>query len=78
MSHTKLLKQIKDVPYFYIENSLFEGNIEKEFNYSITDINGRIISTQKLRGNTLNIQKLISGIYFIQIDGLEVFRFVKK
>ncbi|MBK8844631.1 MAG: T9SS type A sorting domain-containing protein [Saprospiraceae bacterium] len=44
----------------------------------MTDINGRIISTQKLRGNTLNIQKLISGIYFIQIDGLEVFRFVKK
>ena len=28
MSQTKLLKQIKDVPHFYIENSLFEGNIE--------------------------------------------------
>ncbi len=62
-----------------VDNELiFEGNIEKEFNYSITDINGRIISTQKLRGNMLNIQKLISGIYFIQIDGQEVYRFVKK
>ena len=57
---------------------IFEGNIEKAFNYSITDINGRIISSQKLQGNTLNIHRLISGVYFIQIEGQEVFRFVKK
>ncbi|HQW02547.1 MAG TPA: T9SS type A sorting domain-containing protein, partial [Saprospiraceae bacterium] len=62
-----------------VDNELiFEGNIEKEFNYFISDIYGRIISTQKIRGNTINIQRLISGIYFIQIDGQEVFRFVKK
>jgi len=59
-----------------VDNELiFEGNIEKEFNYFISDIYGRIISTQKIRGNTINIQRLISGI---QIDGQEVFRFVKK
>lgn len=64
----------------------FSG-LKKNYNYSIelTDILGRIISTETIsQTNTSfrkNIHQLSTGIYFIKIsfeDGYKVFRFVKK
>lgn len=57
---------------------IFENIPATGFDAVITDINGKIVMDRRINGNTLDIEHLNSGIYFIQLDGQEVVKFVKR
>jgi len=54
------------------------GDIKKSNNIKVYDINGRLIINEINIQNKVNVSKLESGIYFIQIDNLKIKKFIKK
>lgn len=55
------------------ENSVFVGglNSAEKYNIEILSIDGKQISNQELNGNSINIQDLSSGIYFVKVTDNE-------
>ncbi|SIQ85584.1 Por secretion system C-terminal sorting domain-containing protein [Chryseobacterium sp. RU37D] len=48
-------------------------------NYKITDINGRLISEGAISSDKkINVSNLSKGMYFVEIDGVKNFKFLKK
>jgi hypothetical protein len=58
---------------------IYLSNCFSDSYYSITDVNGRIIKTGNLLENSVNIQSLDNGIYFITVSetNKKTLRFVK-
>jgi len=46
-------------------------------NYSIYDVTGKKIISEKLKTNKINISKLQNGVYFFKIEGNNLKKFIK-
>lgn len=46
--------------------------------YKIIDINGRIVLTGELNDSKINVSSLNRGSYFLDIEGISSFKFIKK
>ncbi|MFY1047801.1 LamG-like jellyroll fold domain-containing protein [Chryseobacterium sp. GP-SGM7] len=46
--------------------------------YKIIDINGRIVLTGELNDSKINVSSLNNGAYFLDIEGISSFKFIKK
>lgn len=46
--------------------------------YKIIDINGRILLTGELNDSKINVSSLNRGSYFLDIEGISSFKFIKK
>jgi len=57
----------------------FKSSLEHDLNdkqYSIYDISGRLMASEKVLNNMINLSSLLRGIYFLRIENLE-FKIIK-
>jgi len=50
----------------------------EEFEYEIFDINGKIVMKGNNKNqNTIKVENLVNGVYFLNIDAFNTFKFIK-
>jgi hypothetical protein len=54
------------------------SNIENQSKIEILNLEGRILKTEKIDGNDIDISKLNSGVYFILINNKDKYKFYKN
>lgn len=80
-THESQLKNTSSIYPNPAENFIYLKNIKDAKSYIITDMSGRMITKDALTKDFINIQRLESGNYILQIiakEKIETFKFIKK
>ncbi len=59
-----------------VSNRVYLDGIDPNSNYEIMDINGTLLDSGIYKSNGINIQSLLSGMYFIKVE-LDIIKFCK-